>query len=87
MAKDKKLLVAFDMDIANVPGNQAAFTVTGTRYKYVGGPLVTQTYPVLSTDRPVPPNSGKAFTSADLVAGTAVNIEAITSLKLAPIGG
>jgi hypothetical protein len=88
MAKDKRLLIVFDADIwEGAVGNQAAFTVTGTRYKYVNGPLENTTYPVLSTNRPLPPSAGKTLTGTDLAAGTAVNVKVSTSLQLAPAGG
>lgn len=88
MAKDKRLLIVFDADIwEGAVGNQTAFTVTGKKYKYVNGPLEDITYPVLSTNRPLPPSVNKTLTGPDLAAGTAVNIKVSNDLKLSPVGG
>jgi hypothetical protein len=88
MAKDKRILLEFSEDIiAGTLGNQGAFIVTGKRYKYVDGPLIDMTYPVIATHRPLPPNTNKLFATADLKAGKQVQVQAVTSIQLAPIGG
>jgi hypothetical protein len=70
MAKDKTILIAFSEEItAGAENNQGAFTVTGKRYKYVGGPLIDQTYPVLSTARPTPPTSSRTIGLSQFTAG------------------
>lgn len=84
MAKDKRLLITFDADIWDgAVGNQAAFIVAGKKYQYVDGPLLDTTYPVLSTNRPLPPSAGKTLTSTDLAAGTSVNVKVGPNLTLA----
>lgn len=54
MAKDKRILIEFDQDIITgfEQDNKAAFSVTGKKYQYVGGPLINATYPVTSVNRP-----------------------------------
>lgn len=52
--KNRYIVIEFDKEIIEDPvGNQAAFTVTGKEYLHVGGPLVTKTYPVIATSRPM----------------------------------
>lgn len=70
MIKDKVIMVSFDNVIQNVEGNQGAFVVTGTRYQYVNGPLIAQTYPVLSTRRPMTPKVYRKVNQTDFNAGT-----------------
>jgi hypothetical protein len=88
MAKDKRILLNFSEDIiAGTLDNQGAFIVTGKKYKYVGGPLLDTTYPVIATHRPLPANTNKLFTSADLDAGKKLSVQTTSSIQLAPIGG
>lgn len=65
MAKDKTIMIEFDQEIQNAEDNHQAFTVTGQQYKYVNGPLINVTYPVISTSLVPPPSSGRTFASKD----------------------
>jgi hypothetical protein len=87
MAKDKTIIVDFDNWINGVDGNQGAFTVTGKRYRYVNGPLIAQTYPVISTQRPMPPMSIRSLTQADLTAGTSVQVAIAGNIALGSVEG
>lgn len=73
MAKDKTILIEFDMPITGAAGNENAFAVTGNEYKYVGGPLLVKTYPVSSTQVPLPPQNIAKVTQSILDAGTYQN--------------
>lgn len=74
MAKDKKILIQFDSDImSGVEESKGAFTVTGLQYKYVGGPLLNKSYPVISSVRPEPPRSVAEVTSSIFAGGTAID--------------
>lgn len=84
MAKDKTIMIEFDQEIQNAEGNHQAFTVTGQQYKYVNGPLINVTYPVVSTELLPPPSSGRTFASkADFDAGVYTDTQYNTGLVLA----
>lgn len=84
MAKDKTIMIEFDQEIQNAEGNHQAFTVTGRQYKYINGPLIDVTYPVISTELVPPPSSGRTFVSkADFDAGVYTNTQYSSGLTLA----
>lgn len=84
MAKDKTIMIEFDQEIQNAEGNHQAFTVTGQQYKYVNGPLINVTYPVISTELVPPPSSGCTFASkADFDAGVYTDTQYSAGLILA----
>jgi hypothetical protein len=78
MAKDKTILITFSEDLLGdiTSANNTAFTITGTRYKYVGGPVIPVTYPAINVRRPRPPQGGKAYdTTAAFEDGVSTDTE------------
>lgn len=85
MAKDKTLLINFSEDLMGdvTSANNTAFTITGTRYQYVGGPIIPVTYPVINVRRPRPPQGGKVYNTTDafkegIVANAEISMATLT---------